>query len=863
MAEIIPVKAGENWAPLKPLLKLQEGSKAASHPITDALKERFKHYKKMQEEVWREIYSVGQMTALFIEGKQLLMPNPYTGGWRVLKPSREDESTKRAMNLMQFYADNCITKWLSSNPNIRILPGSDTDEAELAARNANCINKHYEEKFYTVEFSIQEGLSALIYGTYLNEYVYDPGVEGPTILKKIFGTQHLRLSEGHGICGDCGFESTGEEFVRGCPQCQSMDVQVEPPTEIDVRTAIGETKEQMGDIVCRPVPLLASRWDLKYRAEESPWRIKMRRVPLTAIKTIMGNVRLPGGDSTDVGLDLLETLANSGQAISGRSIGGQRKKPYEDEVTVCEFWMDVECYGDIELKGDEMSINGQSIPEGHLSDLFPKHLCVVGLNDMEIILGIYDENHKAYFVSGMWHSKANSGVGRGMADTVEVQKRFNTLDSQALAYLQSTATPGILYNQLLMQSDEMQYLGTPNKNFPVDMRQLPEGSRLSDAIWQFKPGSLPGEFMQYNHNFLNHMFQLTSLVTDFTGGLNPVVRNYTATGANISAALANSLFSPILSVKASVRKRGAQLLIPLYRQHFPMERQFAYAGKYGRQQVIALRGVDIDNNLRYIVERGSELPRNVDAEKESFINLVQNLGGGEGYIMFKREFPELMSHLERLWDIDTQDQKYDTITGVCRGRLGQLKALAGAGIEDPTALLQNIQPAISRYEPQQLAQAAWWQDFLLTDEGLAAPPVVRHVAEILVQIHFENTGFQEQAKALQSGMAEAAGMVAPGLLQMVGQQLSAPPPEPEPPAQEPVDPVEEAKGRIKYSDAPKSVQVQMEMDAGFQPAPNAEDRPPLVKAEAALKSAQASMKSAMRPKPAASPKLKVKPKGKK
>lgn len=851
MTEIIPSYSGKNWAPLKPLLDLKELGATPNHYIADAIRERFKHYKGMEEQVWREIYSAGQMTALFIEGKQLLVPNPYTGGWKILRPQREDESTKRAMNLMQFYADNCLTKWLTADPNVRILPGNDTDAADFSARYANTVNRHYKEKFYTVEYSIQEGLSALIYGTYINEYKYDQGVQGPEVLREIFETQTLRMGDGYGICGDCGMEGTGNDFMRGCPQCQSMDVQVQPPEEIQVNNVVGQKKERMGDLVCHPESILSTRWDLKRRLEESPWLIRSKRVPLTAIQTIMGKVQLPGGDVMDVGLDMLQSLAYSGQAIGGKGVGGQRKKAWEDEVTVNEFWMSVECYGDIELKGDEQTVGGDSIPGGHLRDLFPEHLCVVGLNDMSVILGLYAEDHRKSFVTGVWHSKANSGIGRGMIDTVEVQKRFNTLDSQELTYLQGTATPAILYNQALIQSDEMQYLGTPGKNIPVDMRQLPEGSGISDAVWQFQPGTMPANFTQYKNEFLNHMFQLTSLVTDFTGGLNPVVRNYTATGANISAALSNSLFTPMLAIKSSVRKRGAQLFIPMYRDYFPMERYFSYAGKYGRQQAISLKGADICNDLLYEVVKDSELPRNSESKKEAQMAFFQNMGGAEGYINLKERFPEMIANMERLWDIDMDDMSFDVITSVCRSRLMQLKSFLQAGITMPELMIQNINPPISIVEPQQKAQAIWWQDFLLTDEGFATPIPIRLAVEQLVMLHFQHSSGQAQAIAMQKGLADAAAMLGPGALQMLGQQMAPQAPQK---AETKEDPEQAAKDRINYKDAPVGIAKQMEADAGFKPAGEA-DRPPLMAAKAQMIVAKKPV-----PKPAARPAAKKKSK---
>jgi hypothetical protein len=771
MSHNIPIRAGVNYAPADPLLRLGEKT-ARSHYLNDALKERFNHFWNYKKESWDEMIAAGEVITQIIQGNHLVERNPWNGGWLVIQPAREDSSTRRSLNLTQFYVTNCLVKWGFSNPDVAAKPGADSDQSMIAARGADIIVDRYEQKFYTPWFTFQEGLQALTFGTYIERLRYDAGVKGAVGLREVVENRIVQLGEGAGFCGDCGVSapaaafggSQGQEMGEGegelpiCPQCGSNSVLIEPPAVDEIPTVTGQEPVQMGDLLLDVLSLSACRWDLRFRAEESNWFLHQQRVGIGAIRQLLGNVKLPGspGDS-DSGLDLAKRLAYSGQAIEGRSrTSGGSKKGYEpEEHNLCEMWLSPDDYSDVILKGDEKTVGGEALPAGvNLAELFPEGLVAVGLNGFSTCLGIYAEKHKECIASGTWHMKLMSGAGRGIGDVVEVQKRFNKLDSQQLTYMDAAATPATLIDKSILSSDEADYIGTPRANIFVDMTQLPNMSRLSDAVLQLSPAAVPGQFVQYVQQFLTGAFSTTSHATDFTNGGIVGKENDTARAAMIADANANSLFGPLLQIKGEVRKSIAEKIVSYYKAYFPIKRYFPLGGSYGEQQGIWLAGADLDADITFEVIKESEMPQNSLTKQDKSTAFYMGLFGGfANYLQAKQVAPSEVAELAQIWNVATTTIGFDMVTQRCRRRIEQLKQGLGVGIADPMALVSLLQPPISLFEKDQDQKALYYQEWLDTDEGLGAPPELRGAVEMMIQQHFQIAGVQQAAIAGQAGQA--------------------------------------------------------------------------------------------------------------
>lgn len=796
--EVLPLRQGVNFAPIKPLLQLGENSLKPNY-LQDALKERYKHFWNHEQVVWRELISAGELVAHMMAGDQLPGRNPYTGGWLTIRPTRQDASTQRALNWMQFYMTNCVVKWMQSNPDVVARPAKDDDRATQAAKAADIIVDHYELKFFKPWFNYAEALQALCFGTYLERIRHDAGIKGVLGVREIVENRTLQIGDGAAYCGDCGAYGSAMEFQQPmdaesemlgmggmgiCPKCGSDAVLIEPPASDVVPSVVGQEQVEMGDLICEPLLFPGCRWDLRSRAEWSPWFLYQQNISLGAVRRLLGNVKLPGEpDSvTDISQQVIRALAYSGQAVSGTAYQQWRNLKETQHATLCEMWLSPDEYADLTLKGDEETASGEVLPAGTpLTDLFPDGLCAVGLNGFSVTVGLYAEQHANHITSGIWHMKPMSGAGRGQQDLIEVQKRFNKLDSQTLAYMDAAATPAILHDKNLMSDDEATYLGSPRANIPVDLAQLPEGHRLSDVVLPMHPQSVPGQMVQYNQQFLMSAFSTLSHVTDFSNGGISGQSNDTARAAMIADANANSVFGPLLAVKGETRQRIAEMVTELYRQHFPLKRYFPLGGQYSQQPGIYLSAADLAADIRFETVRESELPQNSLTKQDRVVSFMGVFGGFEGYQMALQSNPELVGEMAKMWNVNIQASGIDVAAQICRKRLEQMKA----GLQglmpmaaqqapmmdamgqpmpaiDPAALVQFIQPPISMIEKDHPGKLNWWQVWLDTDEGQNSPMELRAAVEAVAQIHYQYASFQMSAMAAQQGEAQGVANEASG-----------------------------------------------------------------------------------------------------
>jgi hypothetical protein len=772
-----------NAAPVEPLLRLKRGGTKPNSRIADVLKERFTHFYKKDKEPFREIINVGQLVSLYINGKQFLARNPYDGTWGVL-PTPARGSDQRALNVLNNLKQNLLEKWEGSNPDILIRPARNIDTCASAAKAADAIMNYYERQFYDTWFSQQEALMGMTFGTYIDRYRFDDAKVSMSVLRDVFETKKASMGDGYGFCGDCKYAGKASDFTppkmdselgelggegplaqKHCPQCQSTAVMVEGPAEDDIHTITGQEKRQIGDLVCELLPMPACRWDLAKRPEDSSWFIYRQRIPKGAITRVIGNVLLPQGETDhDHGLEVLRAIQHSGQAMSGFSSFGNQRRAYDDEgdegdhVTFDEMWLSPDDYADINLIGDEKTVEGDTIPKGKLTDYFPDGLCAVGLNGMAVVLALYPEKHKNHIVSGTWFTQAQTGSGRGLADSVEIQKQFNTLNNQALAYMSSTYTPAVGYDNQIWTGNKMKYIGTPKTNIPFDLTKLPEGRKLADSIYQFQPTAMPNQFFNYAQNFLNVMFQKTSMVTDFANGEPGIsASNTTATAAEIDQGNADSINRPIFLVKADARRRGAQITITLFREHFPMKRYIDLGGKYGQAQGMELSGADLKADLVFDVAPNSEMPKGPYARQKNRVQFFGVFGGAEGYLAMEQAKPKLVQAIAQDIDVDLETDTLEDVTELCRRRLNQMKQAAQVGVTDPSIIIQAIDPPIDEAEPNLDKKAKWFSEALDWDELIEAPIHLRKAVSLLAQGQFQAATMQQAELATGQGITAAAG----------------------------------------------------------------------------------------------------------
>jgi hypothetical protein len=787
---IIPAHGGINLAELSPLLKLGEGDKNTSTSLQEAFKERFQHYKSLEQSTWDEMYRSGEEVALFLQGKQYLMPNRLVpGGWVPYKISgRQNEQEKRALSVMQYHCSGNLEKWLSSNPDILITPGVESDEAYESAQAAKIIVNHYEKKFFAnkARLQIEECLEGLTFGSYIWRLGFDQGLKSLTAYREIFENRTVKLGPGWGKCGDCGNEGGYEDFIHVegegislCPKCHSEALVIAPATA-DMPSLVNRVPVEMGDFTIGLVPFSQCKWDLRVHADESSWLIIRKRTTNSAVRQILGNIRLPEGGASDVGLDITDRLAYSGQAQVGYTGSHERPTLYKEPATIEEFWMSPDEYGDIILQRQADTVSGQSIPSGvRLGERFKgKSICVLGLNEMSAILGIFVEDHRDYIVQGKWYAKKGTGAGRGLQDLTEVQKVFNSDHQKIHTYLRSVSTPSMLVaSDVLGEEGKGRYIGTPGMNIPIPFHMLAEGVTMDQLVRPaFQPQSVPAQFFEFTYNRLGEFAQFASHFLPFTGGI-PGVDNSTATGANITQAATDALYTPPLSVKGEVRQLIFEKLIKQYPQRFPVDREFPLGGKHSAHTGKYLVKANLCTDLTYQVVRDSWLPRNSFRKQQSYAGFFAMFGGVMGYLQARKADPERVDDVVRAFDLELESEERNVAHSLCFRRVRQMQAQANL-VADPLMLVGvqmvpdpagqpegqfavtgqgAIQPPISRAEPAHEVKRQWLMEWLDSDTGLTAGPVMRQAVELLIVLHTQFAGQQASMLAMQQGAVQMAG----------------------------------------------------------------------------------------------------------
>jgi hypothetical protein len=795
----IPSHTTQNFAPLTPLLEIQRGeTRRESSSFSKAIRERFNHYYNLEKRVRESMIAAGYQVAMFMEGKQFLTPNLFNRGqFLPYTPQSPSEREKRAMNITRFYVTNNLWKWQLSNPDVVAVPGVDTEQARESSQAADIITEHYERRFFPPSLTIQEALQGLTFGTYVWEVRYDDTQHSIATVQPVFGMKPVTLGDGWGQCGDCGKTGGASEFAPQvidpfnppqytCPQCGG-EAAVEPPASELMPSVVGTQTVQLGDLTANLKAFPECAWDYRFPVEDSSWFIHQRATSAAAIRSLLGNVRLPTGEGIDdFGLQIMAKLGWASGGGSGQHSQDQKKREiYKDPATVVEFSLGPDDIADIVLTNPEETVGGDVIPAGPLLATFPQGLTVQGVNGLRVITGVFTEHHKTNHKSGVWYSRVSSGAGQGLDDLVEVNKRYNANDSQILTFLRASSTPAMrVIKGLVAEESRGQYLGDPATNVFVNPMNLPEGMKMQDAMGPvFQPQSVPAQFFGYTYQNLNQMAQIVSHVTDFSGGL-PGVNNKTATGAQITQSNSNALFTPPLQVKGEVRKRIAEITVELYRKHFPVDRPFPLQGKYGRQQYRMLNGANIVTDIRFEVVRDSELPRNSFTKREDLFAFFTMMGGATGYASLQQLDPELVANLRKAFNIELEDEPYNQSASLCQQRLTQLKQVAeiapdpmlltGLAVEPTLGQVVPIDtgvidPPIAMEEPDHDLKAKWFSEWLDFDEGQKAGPVIRAAVILLIKYHFQLHGVQSGEVAFQQGAIQAAAETPMALGQAVGQ----------------------------------------------------------------------------------------------
>jgi hypothetical protein len=766
---------GDNLSPMAPLR--QNLADKARDKTVQVKPDWFKEIKQQLEDenadIWRNQRLLWQMLFLMIEGKQLLRQSNYGRGWRAVPLPRQTDEPVYAYNVLGFYSDGIKAKWSQSRTDIVWRASNDSDQSIGAAKVATMVHDYYGRKLYTPTFLQTEAMLAQC-GKYARYYYYSDEAERKGRFP-VTETQQVAFGESTWMCPECGDGGAESELMQSpdgvptCPACGSPFVEVQPVEPLEVEAVTGYEEKNIGDIVVEAVPAFELKHDLGKSPQESPFLIRKRRVRLSLLEAQYPELKLRSSKSDDSGLDAAEALRNSTFGAPSAYVK-QDTGMNEPVVDYIQMWLDPAMYANLSLSQPFSTVTGIDIPAGTpLIELFPVGLYSAWIQGVDGCVELRNEHHKDFFVGQVYRMRALSSLGTGIEDMVEGQRQYNLIMSIIYTQLRTSAMPATLFDERLLPNGVSSYLGSL-QNIPVNLSAL-DGATLQNAVHQLQPQPPTGQHFNFAQQ-LDYFIQKASRVTDFSGGL-PGVNNETATGAEIAQATSQSLFGPQLALKADVDRRGAEILLRLFRDYTFQETFVHLAGKRGEIKGQWFSQADLDGDLFAEVVPESYLPQTNLERRQRWRSLLMDLGGLPGLKLAIDQMPALVEQLTELYDVDLGASDFSNVVEIAQLRIRQMEEalpmvsqmasmlppsqvqpdpMTGEPVEVPTdpmaemgqLLLQALVPPVEMEELGHQASINYLRDWLTTDAGIVADPMLRGGVKAMIGLHLQGMMMEAQ-----------------------------------------------------------------------------------------------------------------------
>jgi hypothetical protein len=775
------IPQGQNSAPIKPFIDLKDklsDKSVQDHYLNKQIREKYETLMARDKQAWREKIIRAKMNALFIQGEQVLHFNTFTG-LPVAKPyDAKNINDIRAVNRLQKLSTEWQAKWFSSRPDVLVEPLSTAfDEAVSQARKANRIIDHLERTWYYPRFRLHEGLMAQISGWYGREVQRDYASKAFSQFKEIVEDIETPIGKGYGKCDDCGY--TGEDVkeveaglkpMNACPKCDSVAYEYDAPIMQIMPRKTGEKQVFLPEIKCSQLNLFSTRFDLAAEsAEKSSYLIVETEISEAALHRLIGNIRFPEGQSADnFGLEAIQDLARRGVNQDGSPSNAAKKTG--NKYTLSRMYLGPDDLWDIKIGGDEKTVEGNKLPKGkRMSEVYPDGAYLLGVNGFAFVAGIFDEHHSSTVSDGTYHLVAMSSVGRGVDDPVQTQRQVNRFESQKSAAMAQNATPATLIAEGVLDERAKKSLNDPRAIIPVKMQNWPNARDPESLVRRMTSQQVGGDFINEVDQHLLGVMQDQYHVTPFSGG-NPRVKNDTATGARLLEQNFDDLFTPCLATKAFVDLSTAKKGFYMWCEANPFPRFIPFKSQSGFGEEISGKDVKAEYDWSYV--EGSEAPKTKTSKLESKVFFYSQWGGIANYLTAKQQLPEEVQKIERDFDMDNITDVVDEISETCRVRWEaarkimeeQMQGQMQSGVMgmDYLAILADVDPSMLPTEPKLDAQAKWFQDLLMTEEGRQMTDEERDLVSafiICLKDLFKGQTIQMQQDAAEIQMAAQAPML--------------------------------------------------------------------------------------------------------
>lgn len=721
-----------------------------------------------QKSLWRAYYMVWLRSALYYDGKQILVPRS-TGFGYDIKQLRGTDHPLYVYNKLRPKSDKVTSMWVQSSPEI-LLAALDEDDrkTEKALDEIELLNRYFDYIHFTEQNLIDTAQGAQYTGNYHFEIWFDPNADNGFEWAEEYAPLQMPESMWY-ECLDCG--QMGEMPENGlCPHCGSQMVTPHMMPAVNVPDAV-QTKgewEKKGEIVVRPFPAWSMRYNLTTGGALSPWRYVEEDLPKESIEYTYGKLD-PSASNESWGVEE-EMHPERVMRRAERMRTGFDAEDDSDNVLSQRIWYEPEMLHYIAPKENVTLPDGEVIPAGErLSAVFPEGKCILTAPGLPRFLNVTRESHAERWVDGKYGVTLGKKIGHGIEDGVEHQRQRNILKSGVFRYLQKTLQPSIAVNGRVFKDSRL--FNRVDGVININNGTLPDGTTVKDHFAYVTPPLVNPQIFEVEEQSdadLKEALKAFDAAGEYSG-----VPNVTATASKIGLAEIATSHNLHLALFAGARKEVTIRRLRLAQKNYKSLRLVATIDKLsGDRKVAVINSVSLQCQIIAWVKPGSFMP-NLDLEKEAKFTGAVNAATALAAINMLN--PASLNSINKRFQTDLTFERLNERVEECEETLDlMLEAfvqMQGMITPEELYMLNPVDPVANGHQ----AALLWWRDWLSSKEGRTAPEIIKEAVRIHVGQRYQALVMEQTyLAALANTGAVVAGVQAAGVQSLMPQEEGKP-----------------------------------------------------------------------------------------
>jgi hypothetical protein len=735
-----------------------------------------------------------------------------TGDWVVDQPASETPYYKN--NQYGFFVRGVEALWTRSNTVLEIRPTSDDPMCVGASKVASTVQQSMFRRRWKATQRQIEAKNAQLTGNYFRHLWWAKESGVPSWIPKTQQVEIAGEDEGYqclecGTAGPLGDNPSGSMMSSAmaygapllpmgpdgsCPSChsQNLDQFGLPSFTMDVVT--GQEQIDGGDVMIEPVDPMEMTLHLHAPTYEmSPFAIRRRLFLAEILQDHFPGCEISFSQTTDLRLIYQRAIQTTPSSQYSMLLDGGLQGMSEFE----EVWLEPAMYSHY-ITPEFIAGDIQLDPKTKMIEMFPKGIFLSRIGG-KIVDGPWPESKQVGWVHGRFDIIPNAVWGRGQDDAVAANDRLNEAGTLWFEILMHQASRLTAYNPLRFNAEDI--TGSP-RDLP-ELQNATLDDKPSEFIWQSTPGGAPPDvprYIEYEQSNMQSMFAaFSAMMGDSEGRSDPAARTA------ILRDQATQMHGPSLELKAEADVETGQKGLALYQRNWRGKRFYYSKGLYDDYEGHYFEKADIMGDFEWEAKQGSWMPRG-DGERRAAVIEAGNWGGLPLGVFNPQLPPKLQRYLLEEYGLtfdagdvgpDYRKQRLeikrlqDLLPMVLKAFQAQgIPAMLPPGVpqmDGSVSQEETPHPAVvqflARKIPVEIAvlpqdpnvgmsidndqvHIQCVNEWLLTDEGMAAHPVLRAALMMHLQEHamaavktanYQSLiSIQAQATEIQFGQALAA-----------------------------------------------------------------------------------------------------------